>query len=277
MLQGVAIDRAKKPDEIDVEELLGELEHKIERLKILYEQYFMGIEKIEPQTARKEITRKLLDLSQMNLRNTAWRYRFHAMNQKFGVYTTYWNRTLREIENGTYFRSVARVGRDAARRGLDVPDEILRGLPRLQRERILRERERLARGREDAPSSPQPAPRAAASTPPQAAEPGFDETFDALFDSLTGMSSRPSVVTPMPKPPRPLPAGMDEDRVKELHRQYVQAQLATGQTSQVKYEQILATVVKQGTKILEQHHAQSVDFTVVLRDGKVILKATPKR
>src|SRR5688572_22281413 len=44
---GMAIDRGEKEKEPDVEELLSELEHKIDRLKILYEQYFMGIEKIE--------------------------------------------------------------------------------------------------------------------------------------------------------------------------------------------------------------------------------------
>src|SRR5215813_6255099 len=115
--------------DFDVEEVLNDLEHKVERLKILYEQYFMGIEKIEPQTARKEIPRKVMELTQFEIRNTALRYRFHALNQKFGAYTTYWNRTMREIENGTYFRSVARATRVAVERGVEMPDEVLRALP----------------------------------------------------------------------------------------------------------------------------------------------------
>ena len=111
--------------EINVEEVLGELENKLERLKILYEQYFMGIEKMEPQTQRKEITRRMLELAQIQIRNTAMRYRYHALNQKFGAYQTYWGRTMREIENGTYYRSIARASREAARKGQELPDEDL--------------------------------------------------------------------------------------------------------------------------------------------------------
>ena len=118
---------------MDVEELLGELEHKIERLKILYEQYFMGIERIEPQTARKEVTRKLLELTQMNIRNTGIRYRFNALSQRWGVYQTYWNRTLRAIESGTYTRNVVKAGREAVRRGVEMPEEVLRAPPRARR------------------------------------------------------------------------------------------------------------------------------------------------
>jgi hypothetical protein len=70
---------------------------------------------------------------------------------------------------------------------------------------------------------------------------------------------------------------MDEEKVRDLHRRYVAARQALGDASEVRYEQILSTVVKQGPKILEQHHASAVDFGVVVKDGKVILKATPKR
>src|SRR5262249_25735802 len=89
--RGVAPVAAKiKSDdsEINVEEVLGELENKLDRLKVLYEQYFMGIEKLEPQTQRKEVTRRMLELAQIQIRNTAMRYRYHALNQKFGAYQT---------------------------------------------------------------------------------------------------------------------------------------------------------------------------------------------
>ena len=170
--------RSKAEDGLDVEEVLGELEHKIERVKIIYEQYFMGIEKLEPQTARKEITRKLLELTQLQIRNTALRYRFHALNQKFGAYVAYWNRTLREIENGTYYRSIARAGRDAARKGVEVPDEVLRALPKRLRDRIMHDRDRLA-DRAAAGSGPT---SAHAAEPPAAAG-SFDTSFEELFES----------------------------------------------------------------------------------------------
>jgi len=70
---------------------------------------------------------------------------------------------------------------------------------------------------------------------------------------------------------------MDEGKVRDLHRQYVAARRALGDASEVKYEQILATVTKQGPKILAEHQANAVDFGVVVKDGRVILKATPKK
>lgn len=278
----MAIDRAKKPEEIDVDEALGDLEHRVERLKILYEQYFMGIEKIEPQTARKETSRKILDLSQLNMRNTAQRYRFNALRQKFGVYSTYWSRTLREIESGTYFRSLARAGREAIRRGVDVPDEVLKTMPKRLRERILKDREHVAAA--EKMRAEQKAARTGGTIPPgtkpatippaPAGSDDFDTTFDALFDSLS-VNKKPS--TPPVTRPSMLPPGMDEAKMRDLYNRYVQARKAVGAQGDFKYEQLVATVVKQGPKILEQHRAREVEFGVVIKDGKVILKATPKR
>jgi hypothetical protein len=70
---------------------------------------------------------------------------------------------------------------------------------------------------------------------------------------------------------------MSEQKVRDLHRSYVSARRALGDPSEVKYEQILATVMKQGPKILEQHAARAVEFGVLVKDGKVILKATPRK
>src|SRR5262245_40385935 len=84
-----------------VGELLSELANKIERVKVLYEQYFMGIEKMEPSVARKEIQRAMLQLQQMYIRNTGLRFKFNTLLQKWNIYITYWNRILREIEAGT--------------------------------------------------------------------------------------------------------------------------------------------------------------------------------
>src|SRR4029077_9674234 len=110
----------------DIGELLNELATKMERLKQLYEQYFMGIEKIEPQVARKEVTRAMLQLQQQYIRNTGLRFKFNTMLQKWNIYTTYWNRTLREIENGTYTRHLAKLRRASERSGVAVPAEMRR-------------------------------------------------------------------------------------------------------------------------------------------------------
>lgn len=115
-------DQEQQPPSL--EEVLADLALKIDRLKTLYEQYFMGIEKLEPQVSRKEVTRVMLTLQQQYIRNTALRFKFNTMLQKWNLYVTYWNRVLREIENGTYVRHLAKVKRKADAEGREVPAEM---------------------------------------------------------------------------------------------------------------------------------------------------------
>src|SRR5690606_13412822 len=51
-----------------------------------------------------------------HIRNTALKFRLRSIIQKFHTYSTYWNRTMREIENGTYRRHKQRAQRRAERR-----------------------------------------------------------------------------------------------------------------------------------------------------------------
>lgn len=55
----------------EVDRALEELESRIERLKALYEQYFMGIEKLEPLVPRKDVDRRITILCRESIRNTA--------------------------------------------------------------------------------------------------------------------------------------------------------------------------------------------------------------
>lgn len=301
----------EKDKEPDYDEILSDLEHKIDRLKVLYEQYFMGIEKIEPQTARKEVTRKILELTQIHIRNTGLRYRFNMLNQKFSTYVTYWNRTLRAIENGTYIRNVARAGREAVRRGVELPEEVLRSMPVKMRERVLAQRARVA-AREDARArakgeAPRPAPLPSASPDSDRILGGreFDQEFDDMFGDLTRERGAPPARTAATLAPKTVPAGgftipppsarmtlpppgtkrgaalppgMDEGKTQELYRRYVQAKKLLGEnTDGIKYEHIVATISKQAPTIMQQHKAKGVEFSVVIKEDRVVLKATPKK
>jgi hypothetical protein len=119
----VATPPGAQPPELG--DLLDDLALRIERVKVLYEQYFMGIEKIEPQVARKDIARNMLVLQQQYIRNTGLRFRFNTMLQKWNIYVTYWNRILREIENGTYVRHIQKAARRAHNEGRELPREML--------------------------------------------------------------------------------------------------------------------------------------------------------
>jgi hypothetical protein len=102
--------QAKDPQK-EIEIALAELEERVERLRTLYEQYFMGFEKIEPGVARKEVDRRFMLLRKAQIRNTALRFRFNVVTQKFNTYAMYWTRICRQIEEGTYKRHVARAAR----------------------------------------------------------------------------------------------------------------------------------------------------------------------
>jgi hypothetical protein len=95
------------PDELDV--ALDELEVRVERLRALYEQYFLGIEKIEPAVARKDVDRRIYVLRREQIRNTGKRFRLQMIIQRYNTFAQYWMRICREIENGTYKRHLLKV------------------------------------------------------------------------------------------------------------------------------------------------------------------------
>jgi len=114
------------PDEVDTK--ITELEHRVERLRSLYEQYFMGIERIEPLVPRKDVDRRIYELRRAKLRNTARRFRLQTVIQRYNTFSQYWMRTCREIENGTYRRhrlkAKRRFGDAAPVSTQETPDDV---------------------------------------------------------------------------------------------------------------------------------------------------------
>ena len=90
----------------EIAQLVDDIETRLDRLRALYDQYFMGLEKMEPHVARKDVERKLQSLRREQIRNTGVRFRFQMLLQRFNTYQTYWMRICRKIEEGTYRRSM---------------------------------------------------------------------------------------------------------------------------------------------------------------------------
>ena len=93
----------------EIETLVGDLETRIDRLRALYDQYFMGIEKLEPNVPRKDIDRRIFILRKVQIRNTGIRFRFQMILQRYNTYQTYWQRICRKIDDGTYKRHMLRA------------------------------------------------------------------------------------------------------------------------------------------------------------------------
>ena len=335
----------------DLEEVLEALEKLLDRTKIMYEQYFMGIQKVAPMQLHRDVERKIRELTQLQMRNTGLRYRFTTMCQKFGAYNTYWKRTLREIEQGRYVRELQRAKRKVEQNGKDLPEELLVKLPKLVQERIRRDRARMARIGEDEAERQASEAMARAAELPRAPRPGVheiseedtlfdDEDIDNLFGAIreqsvtspppiapdpepkpepappksarprgpivpASVTSRLKPVAPpqppplkatgplvpppfkaaavpppqVPRPPPPaasgLPPGMSEKQCRELHARYAKARQLVGDKSDVSYDKLLATLNKQAPAIMKEHGARGVDFQVVVRGDKVVLKAKP--
>ncbi|MBT8492615.1 MAG: hypothetical protein KJO07_06110 [Deltaproteobacteria bacterium] len=318
--------KERKPNE-EIEELLEQLAKLLDRTKIMYEQYFMGIQKVPPTQLHRDIERRIRELTREQIRNTGLRYRLTNLKQKFGSYNSYWRRILREIERGTYIRDVARVGRNAARRGQDIAPEVLAAMPKRMRERILRDRD-MARAKADRDRKKVTLKeRRAAKAKGRTAgnvhriqDNADDLDLDALFDSITsegpgtlkdpGSPKPPAAKTaattaaksPPPKPrasPRPPPIpgkpsarpparrpaagsapppGMSSGQAKQLYDQYVKAKRLVGErTDNLTYDKLMRSLNKQAPGIMSKHKARGVEFGVVIKNEKVVLKAKPKK
>jgi hypothetical protein len=106
-------------DPTPLEQQIGDLELAIDRLRSLYDQYFMGIERLEPAVVRKDVDRKIYQLRKEQIRNTALRFRFQMILQRYNTFQSHWQRICREIENGTYKRQLYRAER---RQAATLPD-----------------------------------------------------------------------------------------------------------------------------------------------------------
>jgi len=97
------------PKEFD--ELLSDVETRLDRLRALYENWFRGYEKLEPQIARKDVERRVYQLRKDLPRNTSLRFRYNTLFQRYTTLTSYWQRTAKQIEEGTYRLQLQRLRR----------------------------------------------------------------------------------------------------------------------------------------------------------------------
>jgi hypothetical protein len=211
----------------EIEILVAELEEKVDRLRAMYEQYFMGYEKLEPSVPRRDVDRRFTVLRKANIRNTALRFRFNVVTQKFNTYSMYWTRICRQIEEGTFKRHVARANRKfgpGGRRGnadelsidVDLADFDI-DIDDFDEEDMAAEAERAAAT--DRPGAPTTPPQDLDKTdrppPPSRRMPdrvnlGELDGLGLDGDTLPPGSIRPAPAQPRIARPAALPAGMKQ-------------------------------------------------------------------
>lgn len=241
-----------------VQELLDQLEGGIERLRVAYDKYFSGVERIAPQKLASQVDRMLRQAEATRPRQTALRFRLNALRARFVTYRHYWTRVLGQIENGTYRRHLQRLER---------------------RERALRV---------EAAANAKPAPDtdeeffAALQHALQADPPGPGEAGAAA-------AGKPAVPPPPPtgsgargkaeperrgtnKPPPPPVPGMDARKIRALYEELVAAKKTAGEDVRgLTYRGLCKQLARDAPKLRKQHG--KITFVVARDGGRVRLKA----
>lgn len=281
-------------DQKQFETTLADADTKLRRLRVLYDQWFMGIERVEPQSARNEVERLLSLLRGVHIRNTALRFRLNQLLQRFTAYSTYWKRVTRQIEEGTYKRDVLRARKMRQQAEVERP----------ARAREVYEVDLDSEFEVDVDAALDavmnaPPPAGKGSVPPPApdargisafAMPNTESTepnraFPAPRATPTPIKTPPPAVraprASAPRPPKaPPPASsqaLSDEQIRSIYNRYVAARRDNSErTDNVKIETIAKSVRGILPKLSQKHAGKQIDFEVVVRNGKVALKPVPK-
>ncbi len=104
----------------------------------------------------------------------------------------------------------------------------------------------------------------------------------AVVRALTPGQRTPSGPLPEARPSRP-PApvgsdgGLNDGKIKAIYDAFVMAKKRCGEdTSKLSLDSVATTLRSQVPSLMKQHNAKSVEFKVVIKDGKAVLRALPK-
>ena len=217
-------------------DMAGALEEELEEIKVKYEMYFIGAERMEPARRRDDLKRNIARLKNAFTRNAGIRFRIQALHARYLSYERLWLRSTREKEAGTYRRDVLKARRKAAERteGAEAGEAAGTG------------------------ASPQ--------TPPSAAAPSTPAPPAAV------RSGPP----PLPAPKTPEPALSDAELRVLYESYLAAKRSCNEDVSKVTLESVSRTVNKQAPEIAAKFKAKRVEFKVAVRDGRAVLTAVPK-
>ena len=177
---------------------LDALDEAMSGLQVLYEKYFLGIDRRPPDQERRQVSEKMRLLKTTQVKNTGLKFRIQTMFAKLISFERMWDRTLREIEDGTYKRDVFKAKLRQARQSSD----------------------------------------------PQ----------------------RPHSGSPQ----------ISDDMIRKLYDTYLVARQRTGEsTSGLTYESLASRLRTQVPELMARHKARNIEFKVVIKGGKAVLKAIP--
>ena len=93
-------------NQVDLRAELDRLEEAVTDLKMQYEQYFTGLVPLPPDKLHAEVKRRLRALLSAPFRGSEVNYRLRALKQRYQTFDSYFQRVLKQREDGVYHRDV---------------------------------------------------------------------------------------------------------------------------------------------------------------------------
>lgn len=97
-------DRGK--ERIDVRVELQQLESSISELKVQFEQYFAGLLPLPPDKLNDQVKRHLRKLFSAPFKSSEMNFKLRGLESRYRTYQMYWERTLKQREEGSYSKDV---------------------------------------------------------------------------------------------------------------------------------------------------------------------------
>jgi hypothetical protein len=90
------------------------LQHRLEELRRAYDIFFQGLERVVPEVQRAAFTKELARHRAGQNLSSAERFRLQQLQQRLTSYARLWDRSLRQMESGTFRRKTSRAKAAAA-------------------------------------------------------------------------------------------------------------------------------------------------------------------
>ncbi len=176
---------------------LDRLEAMIENLRIQYEQYFVDIVPLPPDKPQKEIKAFIRLLLKAPFKNSQTRFRLKTIIHRYQTYYTYWERVMKQREDGTYVKDLFKA---------DLREHLQEELQK-------------------------------ANSQSAKAEKGLRDLYASYENALTQVGSKPQ---------------------------------------NLNFDSFKKSIVHQAKQLKEKHGVKKLSYSVVVKDGKVVLKASTK-
>lgn len=184
-------------EKIDVNYEIHVLDEMIKELRIEYEQYFLGLFPYQPTKLHNQLKAQIRKLHKAPFKRQEHVFRIRALESRYNTYNDYWQRILRQKEEGSYSKDVFKAKLRERHRAEDQDALTLKGAAAKQ--------------------------------------------MSVLFDSYK----------------------------KALEKQ-------TGKAHNLDFAAFQKSLLKRAQAHKEQHGNQKLTFKVVIKDGKVTIKARAK-